>query len=176
MVEFGACPAGATTLRLCQEMEATPYTPLNPVISSDRSTRRTQGRWIARIGVALFTGPAWGMLSTVIGMALAFNTLSAKGTATPEALSNDISIALVATMIGIALGLAGAILVLIALFGAKNREKWFFWWSVLLSVFWCLALFPYGLIAGLPILILFIVKRAEFLDSAKAQQAGAQLP
>lgn len=76
-------------------------------------------------------------------------------------------------MIGIAIGLVGALLILVALFGLKNREKWFFWWSILLSAFWCLAIFPDGLIVGVPVFILFVVKRREFETFAKPQHGVA---
>jgi len=90
-------------------MESTPYTPPNTEIAPEESSRRAHGRWIARIGVALYTGPIWGMIGTVIGMVRAFSTLADSGDSAPEALANDISIALVSTMIGIIMGLVGAL-------------------------------------------------------------------
>lgn len=153
-------------------MEANPYTPPNTEISSDDSAWRKRGRWTARIGVTLFTGPIWGMMGTVMGMLRAFNTLDGNGAGSAGALSDGVGFALVSTMIGIAVGLVGSVLVLIALFAMKNREKWFFWWSVLLSVFWCLVIFPYGMIVGLPILILFLVQRAEFANRTSASQVA----
>lgn len=151
-------------------MEAKPSTPPNTEIATNDSSRCTQGRWIARIGVALFTGPVWGMIGAMIGMIRAYTTLAVSGEATPDALASDISVALLSTMIGIITGLAGAVLILVALFGAKNRKKWFFWWPVLLSTIWRLSIFPYGMIVGVPILILFITKRAEFVNPTKAPQ------
>ena len=76
--------------------------------------------------------------------------------------AGDITVALTSTMIGIAVGLVGVVLILVALLRVKNREKWFFSWTVVLSVFWCLMIFPYGLIVGIPILGVFLAKRAEF--------------
>jgi len=49
------------------------------------------------------------MIGTVIGMVRAFSTLADSGDSAPEALANDISIALVSTMIGIIMGLVGAL-------------------------------------------------------------------
>ena len=155
-------------LKILTHMEADPYTPPASEIGPEKIDQRRQGRWIARLGVALYTGPAWGLAGTAVGMIRAFNTLAEDEAASADALSHDISIALMTTMIGISAALVGAVLILIALLAAKNRERWFFMWSVLLSASWCIVLFPYGLIAGLPILILFVVKRAEFLGSNKA--------
>ena len=154
-------------------MEAAPYTHPNTEISPSDSSPRARGRWIARIGVAFFTGPILGLIGTVIGMISAFSTLAENSSAAPEDLADDISVALISTMIGTIIGLLGVILILLAFFGKKNREKWFFWWSSVLSTVWCLTIFPYGMIVGVPILILFISKRAEFLKPTKAQQGSA---
>lgn len=70
------------------------------------------------------------MIGTVFGMTRAFNTLAANAPLSPVTLADDIGIALYTTMIGIGLGLTGAVLVLIALLVARNREKWFFRWCV----------------------------------------------
>ena len=150
-------------------MEATPYTSPNAEIASNDFSRRVQGRRLAIIGVILFTGPILGLIGTVIVIISAFSTLAESGTATPEDLASDISVALISTLIGITIGILGVILILIAFWGKKNREKWFFWWSVILSCVWCLAIFPYGMIVGVPILLLFISRRTDFLKPTKAQ-------
>jgi len=130
--------------------------------STERCASGKHGRWVALIGVALYTGPIWGLFGTVIGMLRAFDSLSENEPAPSEAMSQSISFALTARMIGLCVGLLGAILILVALFGTKNREGWFFWWSVILSVVCCLQGFPFGVIAGLPILFFFVTKRLEF--------------
>jgi biopolymer transport protein ExbB/TolQ len=149
-------------------MEPTPYITTNSNNGAKDFAQRKHGRWLAVLGIVLFTGPIWGVLGTVIGMIRAFNTLAEDKVASAESLSQDIGITLVTTAVGITVGLLGAILILMALFATKNRENWFFWWSVVLSVFWGVAIFPYGLIAGLPIFILFIMKRDEFPKPTKA--------
>jgi heme/copper-type cytochrome/quinol oxidase subunit 2 len=135
--------------------------------STERFGSVKRGRWVAVIGVALYTGPIWGLFGTVIGMLRAFDSASANEAVSSAAMSQSISFALTATMISITVGLIGAILILVVLFGAKNREGWFFWWSVILSVFWCSQGFPFGLVAGLPILIYFVTKRMEFRKPSK---------
>lgn len=108
------------------------------------------------------------MLGAAVSMFLAFNTLEEDRTAPTEALSENIGTALTFTAGGIILGLFGAILILTAFFAAKNREYWFFLWTVILSAVWCLAIFPIGLIVGVPFLILFLSRRTEFMKAAKA--------
>ncbi len=143
-------------------MEPIPNTPLNADIGTEDFSRCKRGRWLAGLGVALFTGPIWGLLGTVVGMIRAFDALAEDNAATPETLSQHISVALATTAVGIAVGFVGAILILAAFFAAKNREYWFFWWSVVLSAFWCFS----SPIVGLPILILFLWRRAEFMKPA----------
>lgn len=140
-----------------------PYAAPCANLTDDSHALRRRGRWLAATGVALFSGPAWGMLVTAFAMMRAFNTLEVAGEAeTAAVLAEDISLALMATMVGLIVGLVGVVLILIALFGVKNRERWFFNWSVVLAIIWCLVLFPYGLVVGVPVLILFISRRLEF--------------
>lgn len=130
--------------------------------ATEGNVPRSKARWLAVLGVALYTGPGWGLVGTVIGMVRAFDTLGKNSDATPELLSQDIRIAMMASMIGLGVGLIGAIVILVTFLATRYRESWFFWWSVCLSVFSCLQGLPFGLIAGLPILILFLTKRMEF--------------
>jgi hypothetical protein len=129
---------------------------------TEGSVPRSKARWLAAIGVALYTGPIWGLVGTLIGMIRAFDTLGKNSDATPEVLAQDIRIAMMASMIGLGVGLIGAIVILVTFLGTRYRESWFFWWSVSLSAFWCVLGFPIGLVAGLPLLILFLTKRVEF--------------
>ena len=117
---------------------------------------------VAGFGVALFTGPLWGFLWTVLGMIRAFNTIAENNPAPRQALAGDIHIAFVATMVGIPVGLIGAVLIFIALFATKFRKPWFFHNSITLALFWCVAVFPVGLFIGLPVISSFIFMRAEF--------------
>lgn len=95
-------------------------------------------------------------------MTRAFNTLAENAGAPSGKLSHDISIAVVSMMIGLSIGLIGAVLIFTALFAMKNRESWFFHGSFALAIIWCVAVFPYGLVVGLPVVISFIVMREEF--------------
>lgn len=129
---------------------------------TERCGSGRNARWVAALGVALYTGPIWGLFATAIGMLRAFESQSKNESASSETLSKAISLAMTSTMIGIGVGLLGALFILVALFGTKNRENWFFWWSVILSVVWLTQGFPFGVFAGLPILLFFVTKRTEF--------------
>lgn len=143
-------------------MKNTPDTGPSANGATKETVPRSKARWTAALGVALYTGPGWGLVGTLIGMLRAFDTLGKNIDASPEVLSQDIRIALLASMIGLGVGLIGAILILVTFLGTRYRESWFFWWSVCLSAFWCVLGFPIGLVAGLPLLILFLTKRMEF--------------
>jgi len=58
-------------------------------------------------------------------------------------------------------GVAGWILVLVVSISKRNREMWFFWWTIAIASAWCL-LAPLGLMIGLTLLAQFIVTRKEF--------------
>jgi len=122
---------------------------------------KKQSLWLAKLGIILYTGPVWGILGTIIGMIGAFSTLQT-GDADPAALAQKINIALISTLIGMAVGIIGAILILIVLYKGKSLPLWFFWVTIILSVFWCILHFPFGAIIGAPTGVLFAMRRKEF--------------
>ncbi len=117
---------------------------------------------LALTGVLFLTAPLFGAVTTVIGMIKAFGVLQVKGAADPEALAGDISIALISTLYGLILGTIGIILVAISLFRNHNREQWFYQSVIILSVIWCILLFPIGLIPGILMYHHFHKRRKEF--------------
>jgi hypothetical protein len=118
-------------------------------------------RLFAGLGVGLYTGPIWGLLVTVFTMIRAFNTASDGGEVSAD-MSRHVSMALNTTTIGIVAGLCGAAMILISVLFSDYRRKWFYSWSIGLSILWCFAVFPMGLIIGIPISILFTSRRREF--------------
>jgi len=120
------------------------------------------GRSLAGLGVALYTGPIWGLLGTVFGMIQAFDTVSDGSEVGSADISRHVSFALNTTAVGIAVGLFGAAMILISVIFSDYRSRWFYSWSIGLSIFWCFAVFPMGLIIGIPISILFTSRRREF--------------
>ena len=164
---------GVHALYVVQDMnESTPQISLNTEDMPDNSGHRNQGRIIAALALVLYAGPIWGMIGTIIGMMRSFNSLAQNEVARQEDLTAGISFALNSTMIGFCVGLLGFILILVSMIITKNREKWFFWWSVILSIPWFLTMAPFGSIIGLPIFTIFILKRAEFDEISEAQQAA----
>ena len=120
------------------------------------------GKTLALIGAFLQLGPVVGLIGTVIGMRRAFDTLGAAGIADPEKLSANIGEVLIATVIGLALGVIGIVLLCIALFGCRYRAEWFFWFLVIYGGILVLQ-FPVGTALGLVFLVFCLTRRNEFL-------------
>jgi len=122
------------------------------------------GRSLAGLGVTLYTGPIWGLIGTVFAVVQAYNKMSDGGQEASAEISRQVSFALSTTAIGIVVGLLGAVMILISVLFFNYRSKWFYSWSIGLSILWCIAVFPMGLIIGIPISILFTSRRREFED------------
>ena len=134
------------------------------------------GRWLASLGVILFSGPLWGLLGTVFGMILAFNKMSDSGAADPAAISRHVELALYTTSIGFAVGLIGGAMILGAIYFTNYRADWFKSWTIGLAIVWCFAVFPIGLFIGIPISILFTSRRAEFEEQRSRTRRGRATP
>jgi len=128
-----------------------------------------EGRAWAITGLVLMLGPIVGLLGTILGMKGAFNKLSEGGQPNATDLAEAVSATLWSTVIGMIAGLIGLVLVVVAAFVMKNRERWFFITTLTLSAIWCLVLFPIGMLAGGALIILFVTIRQEF--GARSSQA-----
>lgn len=129
-------------------------------------------KWMAGVGVFLYSGPVWGTLGTVVGMIRAFDTMDLAGGSDPGILAGDIHFALWTTVAGIVMGIGGVVLILIAFHGLKFRATWFYRWVLALSWVWCFLLFPLGLIFGMSNGILFYTRRGEFGKTAPLENRG----
>lgn len=121
----------------------------------------TSGRTLALTGVWFQLGPLFGLFGTIIGMIGAFQTMGSEGMGKPEALAEDIGVALITTAIGLCIGLIGLILILIAHFALKYKAPWLFWFLTVYSIFMMLN-FPIGTVLGVCLLIYLITRRNEF--------------
>ena len=84
--------------------------------------QRAPGSRLILVGGILFlAAPPLGLFGTVLGMMGSFRTLSDSGVTDPEALSSRISLTLLATFAGIALGIVGLILALTGLLQRHRR-------------------------------------------------------
>lgn len=95
-------------------------------------------------------------------MVKALMTLRLPGAADPSELAGEISLALLSTLYAIGFGLIGLILVSISFFRQYNREQWFYQSVTVISLIWCVLLFPIGLIPGMFLFYNFHRYRSEF--------------
>jgi biopolymer transport protein ExbB len=122
------------------------------------------GKKLAITGsILLLGGPLFGLIGTIIGMLSAFQTMGSEGMGKPEALANDIWFALITRAIGLCVGVIGLIIMLIALFGKKYRDPWFFWFLTIYSIFWIIN-FPVGTVLGIGLLIFLLTHKKEFIN------------
>ena len=127
-------------------------------------------KWVGNIGLLFYTGPLFGFVGTVIGMIRAFKTLANAGEPSPSQLAGDISITFMSTLIGMAAGLVGLILIMVAQHALKHREPAFYRNAMVMSAFWCLMLFPYGAIIGVPMMIGMYCKRNACLSEEERKR------
>ena len=74
-------------------------------------------------GVLLVLGPAGGLLGTVLGMAHTFDAASEGGAADASEVAAGVGTALVTTAVGLPVGLAGLVLLVVGLVvGLKGRK------------------------------------------------------
>ena len=141
-----------------RNMESNPY--------QATTTKSLEGEFqrkhplLVGVGLLLYSGPIWGTIVTVIGMVRSFGVLAENGS-DPAELSDSMSVALVGMMIGLGVGVVGAIWILVLLLVYKVKSRPFFWWAIALSMIWCVVIFPYGLIVGLGVGSLFWTKRLQ---------------
>jgi hypothetical protein len=110
------------------------------------------------VSLILFSGPIWGFLGAAVGVFNAHSMLTMNRGLTPEQLSEPIAFALVTKQYGLISAFVGAVLLLVCLFGVKNRERWFYHWVVALSVIHCFLFVPLGIFVWLP----FFLMRKQF--------------
>lgn len=129
----------------------------------------TTGRYLAIIGACMQAGPLIGLVGTVIGMKKAFDSLGSSGIGDPSQLSNSIGWVLIATVIGILVGLIGAVLVFVSLLGFRYRAEWFFWFLVIYGAISLLS-FPVGTVTGIAFLVYGITNRTQFFPTSAQSQ------
>lgn len=132
----------------------------------------TKGKKLAITGaILLLGGPLFGLMGTIIGMLSALQTMGSEGSENAEALAGNIGFSLITTTIGLCVGIVGGIMMLIALFAAKYRAPWFFWYYAAMSTLG-LFNFPAGTILGSLMLVYLITHRKEFKNKARPESGA----
>lgn len=147
-------------------MNDEPYRPPSGAVPPEHLLRPERGRGMAIAGLLLlFAGSA---LSTwvVVAVARPFGELAESGRADPDDLAATISGVLVVSATAMMATLAGGVLSLMAVLGPGNRERWFPWLGLPVSILQ-LVTFPFGTLIGIGLLFGFLVKWKEFRAAAR---------
>ena len=155
-------------------METSPDSPPSSQPEPLENSSTNQREWFIKLALILYSGPLWGLVLTVISLIRTFSTLSS-GNAAPEKLAKGIHNSLQWSMLGGIIGIIGVILILIAFFKFNIRELYFYRFGIFLSISWCLILFPYGLAVAIPVILIFLSNRSQFLNQGNHNQKESRL-
>ena len=97
-------------------------------------------------------------------MMLAFDQVDTSTVADPSTVSFAIGEVLIATLIGLAISILGAILILLAIYTTDYRAPWLLTALFVIGLLLTLA-FPIGTLFGIALLVTAAVKRHEFLNT-----------
>jgi len=135
--------------------------PVAEELPAEHLLRPERGRGIAIASLVLMNLGLLASLATLVFMWFGFRSLATSGTADPEQLADAVATVLWITWGGMGVGLVGAILGMVAVFGRGNRERWFLIFGLPTAALQLVA-FPLGTLAGIVLLVAFVVKRREF--------------
>lgn len=151
-------------------MNVDPYQPPTD-LPPDHLLRPERGRGLAVAALGLMlagTALSWLLVAAMIG---AFGALAETGQADPAGLAGALPAAMWANLLGMLASIAGGALGLMAVFGAGNRERWFFHLGWIVAVLQLLT-FPFGTLFGIALLFGLWMNRREFggrADNARGE-------
>jgi hypothetical protein len=144
-------------------MNESPYQPPGELMPPEHLLRPERGRGAALGALVLMLVGTLLSGLVILLVTESFLTLAETGQADAEVLAQRMSWSMWATLLGLAASLAGGIIGLVAVFGAGNRERWFFFSGLPIALLQ-LVTFPLGTLFGILLLVGFLIKRKEFLE------------
>jgi hypothetical protein len=150
-----------------------------PIPTSPKQTVATnvhpmpKGKLLAIIGTVLQLAPCIWVVAYVVTVVRMFKTAGRSPTVdlhqplkfledTVAEMNSILGNALVLMLVGLGLGIAGLVLLIIALTSSRYREEWFFWFLIVYGVL-LLGGFPIGTAVGVFFIVYCLTKRREFL-------------
>lgn len=131
------------------------------------SSGKNLPRVFALIGTGVQCLVLVGLAVTVYRLVRVFLFIMETGNDDPQMLAGMMSAALVPTMLGLIVGVAGTIISFVTALVTRYRARWFFWWSLCFSIVYVFSL------VGLPFLVyLLIIRKQFFASSGTDGQAG----
>jgi hypothetical protein len=143
-------------------MPTNPYTPPTSEAEIPAAQQKAPGTKLSFIGLILFAFPIISKPITYFMYQRAFMDF-ALNTSQYESFREELRLIKNIFITSLALGLIGFIFILISFFNRKHRAPWYFYSTISLSILWGLVIFPFGLVIGLPLILLFLTKRKEFI-------------
>ena len=128
------------------------------LLKNQKLKRYSLGKNLAIISSIIQLAVVAGFLKFAAEMFLSFQSINLYGTGDPKIMAGAISSAMIPMIIGCVLGLPGFIMSITTYFISAYRSKWFFRYSITLSVFWILS-FPVGTLFGIILMVVAIIKR-----------------
>jgi hypothetical protein len=125
-----------------------------------------KGKNLARIGVLLQLGLLIGFGVTLVSMMMTLNDMAPGKPLDQNVVTARLNFAAGATGIGVVFALIGAVLILLAIFGAKYRARWFYrdLWAI--SLLWLIPV-PVGTVLGILMMIYLATHRREFMEEPR---------
>lgn len=142
-------------------MSENPYQPPVEGLPPEHLLHPERGRARAVAGLVLLALATALSLVVVSSMVKSFGLLAETGHADPSELADAIAAVMWFNLLGMLATLAGGVLTAMSVYGAGNRERWFFHAGWILSTLQ-LATFPLGTPFGILLLFGFLMKRKEF--------------
>lgn len=132
-----------------------------------------KGRDLALVGAWLQVGPIIGAGITLVGLVRAFAVMGMK-VGDPAELSAVIGEAIISSLLGMVIGLVGAVMMLTAVYSSGYRAPWLYWVLLVLGVLYVPAV-PVGTIIGAVFIITALAKNQELLAAPRKPQVRQRL-
>ena len=122
------------------------------------------GKWLALLGTLLLFCFPIGLISTIISIIGIFQDIKLDGVGDPKLIVEEISSALVSTLLGLVTALPGAILLCISITFFKHRQPWVYRASFVSAIV-TLILFPIGTAVAIVIFVVLNKNKQEFFSA-----------
>jgi len=180
----------SSALRLIEETEVvaepSPVPALNPsALPPPLPPPARKGKTLALAGALFQIAPAVWTAFYLATVARLFLVAVQAGQNSPgteaeavaaemERMGNALRIGLIAGVLGMVIGLAGLVMLTVALLKSRYRAKWFFWFVLVYGVM-LLPAIPVGTLAGLFFVVYSLQKRHEFSGQSPAAAAQSKI-
>lgn len=151
----------------------TPMSTNHPPDNDQPSNARNRGRPVAVAGILLMLGPVIAFAFTSYGFMQAFSNSQDSEPGLSEEIRSSVGQSMIVTIWGFGAAVVGSILVAAAVAGLGNRELWVYRNGLFLAFVMCLTTGIFGVIFGVGLIVILVIRRSEFLGLKRELQNGA---